>query len=128
MTDPEKTRWVRYAADCAERVLGMTDQYRPQAEAAIRAARKWVDDPTSEQARACQQAVIALDHVTDPASVSAATMAAVSAAFAAEAAYSQYSVALVGYVEHMAARASWDPSERAWQSERRRFYGLEAKP
>lgn len=127
--EPERIRWVRYAADCAERVVDITGPNRSLAEAAIRAAREWADDPTPERVRTCKLAVIALDPVTDPASAGADTAAAASAAWAAEAVYSQDPVSEVaGNAEYTAAYASWDSSERAWQADRRRIYGLEIDP
>ena len=83
--ESERVRWVRYACDCAERVLPLAGPARPQVEAAIRAAREWCDHPTEERREACRQAA------------DAAARAAVYAAASAE---------------------------RAWQSDRRRFYGL----
>ena len=55
MTDPEQTRWVQWAAECAERVLPLAGEYRAQSEAAIQAARAWAESPTEERRQACEQ-------------------------------------------------------------------------
>jgi hypothetical protein len=129
----EQICWVRYAADCAERVLDLTGEYRHLAEAAIQAARAWADDPTEERLKACRDASSAAhDSVRDSAfvfafSVRAAGWAALAtiddldvaalcasraAAYAADAA----AVAAIATVE-----AVYD-GERAWQTRRRRHY------
>ena len=57
-TEPEGVRWVRFAADCAEHVLHLTGTARPEAEAAIRAAREWADEPSEQNREAAEQAAI----------------------------------------------------------------------
>ena len=126
MTDPEKTRWVRYAADCAERVLGLTGQYRPQAEAAIRAARAWADNPTEELQETCRVAANAVPLVEG----TPAAAASASAAYAAASALFGGRASLAAAVAVDAASMAFvNPHhvERAWQAERRRHYGLEGR-
>ena len=125
--EPERIRWVRYAADCAERVLSLTGPARPQAEAAIRAARAWADDPTEE--RCCQVAEHAADaavhasSAADHAAYVAAYHATHAAAYAADAA--AYAAVHASSAADCAANAAADHDvEQAWQAKRRRFYGL----
>ena len=126
MTEPEKTRWVRYAADCAERVLGLTGQYRPQAEAAIRAAREWVDSPTDERLRACHAAIfeVFIAPGAPPSAPYFAARSAIHVAFFDATAAANTASFAVG----VASGSDGHDSERAWQADRRRFYGLEAEP
>ena len=122
---PIAIRWVRYAADCAEHVLCFTDSARPLAEAAIRAARAWADDPTEERREAAADATddaegdadYSFGYARDAASA-AALAAAIAAIYAADAAYSAVSAA---YASAYAA----DVREIAWQIERLRYYGLQ---
>ena len=138
--EPERIRWVRYAADCAERVLGLTGAKRQQAEAAIRAARAWADNPTPERSGACRTAVDAATAADAGAyaTTNAAAFAADAAAFAAAApgpgaVAASYAAANAATAAHAAAdtKDSADSaytSERAWQAERRRIYRLEVDP
>jgi hypothetical protein len=126
--EPIAIRWVRYAADCAEHVLCFTDSARPLAEAAIRAARAWADDPTEERREAAADAADDAEGDADYSfgyardAVSAAAIAAdattSAAIYAADAAYSAVSAAY-------AAAYAADVREIAWQIERLRYYGLQ---
>ena len=109
--EPERIRWVRFAADCAEHVLHLTGTARPQAEAAIKAARAWADDPIEERRQAAEQAARAAAH------------AAYVAYYTDRADYAANNATL--YAADAAANAATDHNaERAWQAERRKFYGL----
>ncbi len=118
-TESERIRWVRYAADCAERVLPLVPpSCRSQAEAAITAARVWADQPTEEHR---EEAWVAGDTAGDVAIHSAAH----AAYAAAHVAYVAHAADHAAYAAAYAAYISADPiQERAWQAERRRYYGL----
>ena len=131
--EPERIRWVRYAADCAERVLHLTGTARPQAEAAIKAARAWADDPTDVRLRTARRAAntaFAAASASDADAAFCATNAAGYAA-AADVTYAATPAADAAYAAARAdARAAYGEgsnfylAERAWQAERREFYGL----
>lgn len=117
-------RLVRYAADCAERVIDLTGPERPQAEAAIQAARAWADDPTEEHRLRAKHAAKAvssnLRESFSPAECSsdAAANAAFSAVFHHDADYASAAAIFARLaVENRA-------TEVAWQAERRQYYGL----
>ena len=128
MTDPERTQWVRYAADCAERVVHLAGEYRPQAEAAIRAARAWADDPTEKRLLECGKADSDARVFDSDCAANAADAAAYAARTAIDPAASVEARGKAAEAAAKAAAATEYEKERAWQKERRRFYGLEAKP
>ncbi len=118
--EPERIRWVRYAADCAEHVLHLTGSARPHAAAAIRAARAWADKPTYAHRETARQAAHAAH---------AAHAAACAAGYAAYATHNAGSATNAEYIATCAAdcariAAADYEAERAWQAERRKFYGL----
>lgn len=126
----KKVRLVRYACDCAERVISKTGEFRPEAEAAIAAARAWCDRPTKEREKAvCRASDAAYDGVRS---------AAVYNNYAAYALYAAYSAAYffntkdfytyAAATAKCAAEISNDyAAEIKWQAERRRFYGLDGQ-
>jgi hypothetical protein len=126
--DPERIRWVRYATDCAERVRGLTGEYRPQAEAAIRAARAWADDPTEKRLLACGKAASNAAVFDSDCAAHAADAAAYAARTPIDTTASVEASAKAAEAAAEAAKVSTYEIERAWQADRRRFYGLEAKP
>ena len=125
MTEPEKTRWVRYAADCAERVIDLAAEGRGWAEACIRAARAWADDPSSEslawEARALHRRTSTGNNAVYAAACAARSAGALSSLasinIAKDAAVTAAGAAHLLSLEDYAAML-------AWQEERRRFYGL----
>ena len=123
-SESERVQWVRYAADCAERVLPIVPpRFRGQAEAAIVAARLWADEPTEMHRTDAWMAAYAATCIAASDCVYAAVYAADAAAHATHAIYA-------GYAAVSAVCASLDPAqERVWQAERRKYYGLpEAMP
>ena len=98
-TDKDLRVNVRIAIQMAEGVLELTGTARPQAEAAIEAAKKWLDDPSEENAAAA---------------ANAATNAATAAANAADAAANAtYAAATATY--HDALIAQLDLMLDAWE-------------
>ena len=135
-TEPERIRWVRYAADCAEHVLPLAGKTCPEAESAIHAARAWCDGPTRERRGAAFEALAATARAARAATAAAraarATAHAVDAAYAAVYAAVYDSVFVAKTTAYAASTAVYNSSdgaakseEHAWQAERRRFYGLE---
>ena len=123
--DPDRTQWVRYAADCAERVVHLAGEYRPQAEAAIRAARAWADDPTEKRLLECGKADSdARVFDSSDCAATAADAAAYAARTAIDPAASLEARGKAAEAAAKAAAATEYEKERAWQKERRRFYGL----
>ena len=122
--DPDRTQLVRYAADCAERVLHLAGEYRPQAETAIRAARAWADDPTEKRLLACGKAASNAQVFDSDCAANAADAAAYAARTAIDPAASVEASAKAAEAAAEVGRASTYIDERAWQKERRRFYGL----
>ena len=140
----ERIRWVRYAADCAERVLHLAGPHQPKAEAVIQAARAWADDPTGERLDALRGA---------GADASRESFHLLSDS---ETHYIRYDVrnirsnalraachvadtAILGNPIYYAVSAAWEAEkaatlartlpaptpEQAWQEERLKFYGFE---
>ena len=109
MSDPERIRRVRYAADCAERVLPIAGKARHQAEEAIRAARAWADEPTEARRIAAKDAAVAVSAAAEAAY--AATAAAYTAAYEADAAAD----AAAAHAADAAADAALS-AERAWHA------------
>ncbi len=136
----ERIRWVRYAADCAERVLHLAGPQRPDAEAAIQAARAWADDPTGERRETCRETAdraylgatltASLSLIFGNRAVKAIqSTAAFSAALAAKAAVCGDATTFAAHAVDAAIDAAHDAgsapgAEQAWQAERRKFYGL----
>ena len=134
MTDPEKTHWVRYAADCAEQVVDLAGMWRSEAWTAIRAARGWADAPTPGGALAAISAAFRAEYVDTSATPYAVYYVIRAAASAARAAVASNAAPLAGYAADYSIRAvvasgngSAVESVRAWQAERRRHYGLEGR-
>ena len=136
--EPERIRWVRYAADCAERVLHLTGAARPQAEAAIQAARAWADEPTDGRRVVAMLAADAADELAYEASDAGfevradAIWGAAEAAFAASAHGFSMAVSAAKYAADSARAVHYLDSiefgayeaAREWQAERRKFYRL----
>lgn len=145
MVESEHIRWVRYAADCAERVLPLTGTVRPQADAAIRAARVWADEPTE----AHRLAAIAAAHDTldayDPTcipayvaypAIAAIRDAALTVTYVKSTSYAARVVAARAVEATSRAARAAPPTvaddietkarerERVWQTARRWYYGL----
>lgn len=121
MTEPESVRWVRYAADCAERVLPLTGDGRPQAEAAIKAARAWADCPCEEHEESADAAArtVRTTRIVDSAihAVDAATKTATSATGDTTRAVRDAEMA-ASY-----ARRAIEDAEKEWQTRRLQLYG-----
>lgn len=146
--EPERVRWVRFAADCAEHILCLADSSRPQTEAAVQAAREWADDPIEErreaEGRAAEAAEgAAFETLHQP--VGVVTEAAADAAYAAYFADAATYAADTAYYAAYASDASTlrvhrsvlriggrsalpDAGERDWQAGRLRYYGLRYPP
>ena len=137
----DRTQLVRYAADCAERVLHLAGPLRPNAEAAIQAARAWAESPTEERRQACRETAdrAYLDSVLSAAFVAvfgdrtvkkAHSSAVLAAALAGKAAVCGDSALFAAGAAEAATgvrhTGSAPGAERAWQAERRKFYGLPA--
>jgi hypothetical protein len=136
-------RLVRYAADCAARVIHLTGEGRPYATAAIQAARDFADDPTCERLQACINAAdlaftvsymgstLAIIH-GDSAVRAVHSSAVLAAALAAKAAVFDDVTIFAARAAEAAAEAATGAlhagpapgAEQAWQAERRKFYGL----
>jgi hypothetical protein len=115
--DPAMTpqKWVQWACDCAERVLGewetrYPDDTRPSQ--AIAASRRWVANPTKTNAYAAARAAADAADAADAAYAAAdaayvAANAAYAAAYAANAAYvAAYAAAHAAHAAAYAARAA----------------------
>jgi hypothetical protein len=142
-TEPDRIRWIRYVADCAEHVLPLSGKARPQAEAAIRAVREWCDDPTEERRIGARRAgevayaaatdayfasdsghliyATATDAAADAAGYAAYETSSAAAGASHAVTHASDAAAYSAGITYAAARAA----EREWQAERRRFYGLE---
>ena len=144
-TDPRAIRWVRFAADCPEHVLCLSDSARPLAEAAIRAARAWADDPTEERREAAADAAEAAEEVAfgetlhhPIGDVAYSAVCAAYAAYFADAAYAADAAHYAAYASDAATLRAHHfvlrigglsalpaAGERDWQLERLRRYGLQ---
>ena len=138
--ESERIRWVRYACDCAERVVHLAGSARPQAEAAIRAAREWADAPSETMRRKARGAASAAYYAagsrrnTAAYAAGNAAYAAGNAAHAADAFFAvDFAAAAdaffaVDFAAAAAFAAADRATERAWQAERRKYYGLPEVP
>ena len=137
--DPRMTpqKWVEWACDCAERVLPLFQAYRPDnvhPAQALAVTRRWIANPTKENARAAADAARAAAYAADTAYAADAADAAAAAdtaraaadatAYAAYAAYAAADTAYAAYAAADAARAAYaaaraaDAAERLWQAVR----------
>ena len=128
--DPRAIRWVRFAADCAEHVLSLTGSARPEAEAAIRSARAWAEEPSEQNREVAERAAEAAEDAAIYADADfayagdAANTAAGAAYAAADFAYAAEHAADAACSAYSAAGAD----EPDWQLERLRYYGLQYPP
>lgn len=99
--EAEHVRWVRYAADCLERVVGkMKGEEKTKTQNDIAGAREWADNPYSEVRRVERKTAPAARYVVG------AMLCAIIAADKA-----------IGLADNPKV-------ERAWQARRRLRYGL----
>jgi hypothetical protein len=82
-TDKDPRVNVRIAIQMAEGVLELTGTTRPQAEAAIEAAKKWLDDPSEENTTAANAAAYAAGAYAAAAAATTAYANAAATAYAA---------------------------------------------
>ena len=139
---PERIRWVRYAADCAERSMRFLSwNDRLLAEGAISTARAWADNASLFPAAIVHLARdVAFRHADEMSGCRASMISAAYAASAASAASDEDSTvmeisALAIYAAEFSIEAIEECAESdvvrecLWQAERRRYYGLqEARP
>ena len=115
--DPKMTphKWVQWACDCAERTLPLYEASYPndtRPRDALAASRRWLDNPTPENATAAASAAVSAAADTAAyargaayASRAAAYAAAYAAADAADAA--AYAAAAVRATAYAAAECQW---------------------
>ena len=127
--------WTKYAADCAERVLPLTGAKRPQAEAAIVAARAWANNPTKERRNVARQIIAETESIAfhlddDTTEGKAASLAMMSAALSAKVPTVLDEDATAMRAESAAINAaliadiSTVDAEQQWHAKRRHFYAL----
>ena len=112
-TDKDPRVNVRIAIQMAEGVLELTGTTRPQAEAAIEAAKKWLDDPSEENTTAANAAAYAA--ATTAANAGAYAAAAYAAAAAAATSAATSAAYANGGNYHEALIAQLDLMLDAWE-------------
>ena len=121
--DPKMTphKWVQWACDCAERALPLYETSCPndtRPRDALAASRRWLDNPTPENARAAARAAAyaayAADATPDADTADAAADVAARAADATPDAAAAYAAARAA--AYAAAYAADAAAERQWQA------------
>ena len=116
---------VRYAVFAAEKVLDIFERQHPdnkRPREAIEAAKRWIDNPCAETAKAARYAAAAVYYAAAAACACAADAAAYAAAYAADAYSAAYAVSAAYYAADataaanaaVAADATWSAADAAY--------------